>query len=233
MSDQGGVEKRFSDLGGLFSAGAPELRTRLRAIRAVVFDWDGVFNAGTKRGAGGSSFNEADSMGTNLLRYALWRRDGRLPGTAVITGEDNSTARAFAEREHFDAVYYGIKDKARALEHFCAAHELTGGDVLCIVDDVNDLGMAARCAIRVLIRRDASVLLQEYVVRHGLVDYVSAMTPDRCAVREVTELMLGLLGAYETVVASRMAFDADYASFFSARQAVDTELHDASRLAPE
>jgi 3-deoxy-D-manno-octulosonate 8-phosphate phosphatase (KDO 8-P phosphatase) len=233
MSDQGSVEKRFSDLGALFSTGASELRSRLRAVRALVFDWDGVFNAGTKVGTGGSGFSEADSMGTNLLRYALWRRDGRLPGTAVITGEDNPAARAFAEREHFDAVYYGVKDKTRAFEHFCAERALTGADVLCVVDDVNDLGMAARCVIRVLIRRDASALLQEYVVRHGLIDYVSAMTPDRCAVREVSELMLGLLGAYEAVLASRIAFDSDYAGYFRARQAVDTQLHDASPLLPE
>jgi 3-deoxy-D-manno-octulosonate 8-phosphate phosphatase (KDO 8-P phosphatase) len=223
-----GFEKRFSELGALFLTGAAELRARLDSVRALVFDWDGVFNPGAKTSAAGSGFSEADSMGTNLLRYALWRRDGQLPRAAVVTGEENPSARAFALREHFDAVYWRVKDKARALESFCSAYELSPRNVLCIVDDVNDLGLAAQCGLRVLVRRDAGVLLHEYVARRGLCDYVTAMPADRYAVREVAELMLGLLGAFDAVVESRRAFDAEYRRYFDCRQAVATELHDAA-----
>jgi hypothetical protein len=45
-------------------------------------------------------------------------------------------------------------------------------------------------------------------------------------VREVCELLLGLLGAFDAVVASRVAWDASYAAYFAARQAVATELVD-------
>jgi hypothetical protein len=42
----------------------------------------------------------------------------------------------------------------------------------------------------------------------------------------VCELVLGLLGSFDTVVASRVAWDRDYAAYFAARQAVTTEFVD-------
>jgi len=40
------------------------------------------------------------------------------------------------------------------------------------------------------------------------------------------ELLLGLLGSFETVVTSRVAWDASYAQYFAARQALATEFVD-------
>ncbi|MEZ4806970.1 MAG: hypothetical protein R2815_05780 [Flavobacteriales bacterium] len=67
----------------------PELEHRLAAIKAVLFDWDGVFNNGFKDAEGGSPFSEVGSMGVNLLRFALWLRNGHLPKAAVIAGQHN------------------------------------------------------------------------------------------------------------------------------------------------
>ena len=72
----------------------------------------------------------------------------------------------------------------------------------------------------------ASPLLREYVVRQGLCDYVTAHSPERYAVREVCELLIGLLGSFETIVTSRVAWDRDYAAYFTAREAVATEFVD-------
>ena len=58
--------------GGEFVASPRDLQHRLQNIRAFIFDWDGVFNNGAKTGAGGSGFDEADAMGTNLLRFGFW-----------------------------------------------------------------------------------------------------------------------------------------------------------------
>ena len=126
-----------------------------------MFDWDGVFNSGAKGEGASSSFSEADSMGINLLRYGLWRARGRLPVAAVITGERNETAIRFATREHFDAIYAGVKNKITALEHLCASHSLRADETIVVFDDVNDLGMAAQAGVRLLVRRDASPLLSE------------------------------------------------------------------------
>jgi 3-deoxy-D-manno-octulosonate 8-phosphate phosphatase (KDO 8-P phosphatase) len=216
----------FSRLGGTFVTPVGTLVERMRTIRGFVSDWDGVFNQGAKGEGAESTYSEPDSMGTNLLRYALWRAHGALPIAALITGMHNPSARTFALREHFHSVHYGARNKTAAIETLCRTHSVSSDHLVCIFDDVNDLGMAFACGIRVLVQRSASPLLREYVVRQGLCDYVTAHPPERHAVREVCELLLGLLGSFEAVVGSRVAWDRDYAAYFAARQAVTTEFID-------
>ncbi|HUL80560.1 MAG TPA: phosphatase, partial [Gammaproteobacteria bacterium] len=103
MSREAELEARFAKLGGAFLTPPSVLRARMKSIRGIVSDWDGVFNAGSKGEGATSTFGEPDSMGINLLRYALYREHNRLPVAALITGEDNPSARAFAQREHFHA----------------------------------------------------------------------------------------------------------------------------------
>ncbi len=227
MSLEHELEIRFSKLGGVFLTPIHVLAERLRSVRGFVADWDGVFNDGAKGDGAGSTYSEPDSMGTNLLRYALWRAHGhKLPVAALITGAANPAAREFALREHCHALYYGARDKTRAIEALCALQGVSSEQLICLFDDVNDLGMAFACGIRVLVRRSASPVLLDYVARQGLCDYITAHPPHLHAVREVCELFVGLLGSFEAVVASRVAWDADYASYFAARQAVSTEFID-------
>ena len=223
MKAEAELENRFSKLGGVFVTPVQVLAERVRTLRGLVSDWDGVFNQGAKGEGTESTYSEPDSMGTNLLRYALWRANGQLPVAALITGAENPSARGFALREHFHAIYYGARNKTVAIEALCRTHAVSSEQLVCLFDDVNDLGMAFACGIRVFVQRTASPLLRDYVIRQGLCDYVTAHPPERHAVREVCELLLGLLGAFDAVVASRVAWDRDYASYFSARQAVATE----------
>ena len=82
--------------------------------------------------------------------------------------------------------------------------------------------MAEACGMRFLVRRDASPLFADYVEKRGLCDYVTGAVSGGYPVREICELLLGLLGVYDDVVASRVAGDADYEAYFNARQAADT-----------
>lgn len=224
MSHDTELEARFSKLGGAFLTPVSELAARARKLRGLVADWDGVFNDGAKGDGAASTYSEPDSMGVNLLRYALWREQGRtMPVAALITGAHNGAAREFALREHFHSIHYGARSKTHAIQAVCAAQRISSEQLVCIFDDVNDLGMAFACGIRVFVRRKASPLLHDYVVRQNLCDYVTAHSADRHAVRETCELLLGMLGSFDQVVASRVAWDADYAQYFAARQAVSTE----------
>ena len=216
----------FSRLGGTFVTPIGTLIERMRTIRGFVSDWDGVFNQGAKGEGAESTYSEPDSMGINLLRYALWRQHGELPIAALITGAENPSARSFALREHFHAVYFGSRNKTVAIEALCRTQRVSSDRLICLFDDVNDLGMAFACGIRVFVQRSASPLLREYVVRQGLCDYVTAHSAERHAVREVCELLLGLLGSFEAVVASRVAWDTSYAEYFAKRQALATEFID-------
>jgi 3-deoxy-D-manno-octulosonate 8-phosphate phosphatase (KDO 8-P phosphatase) len=226
------VEAVFSALGGQFLTPAAEIARRVAGIRAIVLDWDGVFSKGAKGEGVTSTFSEADSMGLNLLRFALWRARGELPFAALITGEDNPSARRFAAREHLHAVYSGAKDKRVALAHVCEMFAVEAPALVYVFDDVNDLGMAARCGLRAVVRRDASPLLQDYVARHGLCDYLTGADAGEYAVREVSELLLGLLGTFGDVVRARSEWAPEYVRYFEARQAVEPRWETTIGAAP-
>lgn len=229
MATPAELELRFTALGARFLVGADRLAERLTQIRALVFDWDGVFNSGAKGDGSPSTFNEADSMGTNLWRFALWRRHGALPLTVIVTGADNPTAERFAQREHFSLVCAGVLDKGRLLASLIERHGLATTEIACVFDDVNDLGMAAQCGVRFMVARRSSPLLAEYVAEQRLCDYVTAAASGQLAVREVAELALGLTADFAAVVDSRRKLDETYARYFAERQAAETALERAGR----
>ena len=218
-----GLVESFTAAGGKFVTPVEELTQKLDDCRAVVFDWDGVFNTGRKGSASSSGFSEADSMGTNMLRYGLWRRLKQLPYTAIISGENNESAIAFAKREHLTAVYTGIRKKQQVIAHICNEHALHPEQIACVFDDINDLPMAEICGFRCRVRREASPLFSEFVDRREFCDYVTGANSDSNAVREACELILGLMDLYSDVVESRVASDADYERYFKARQAAKTD----------
>lgn len=217
------ILSEFQSVGASFILPIEEIAQRLANCHAVVFDWDGVFNSGRKGRTTESGFTEPDSMGTNMLRYGLWRKLGKLPYTAIISGEDSDNAIRFAEREHLTDVYTGVKNKRLVLEHLCNHDSLSPEQIVCVFDDINDLPMADFCGLRLLVRRNASPLLADYVARHSLCDYISGSHASGYAVREICELMLGLLGSYDQVLNSRVAYDDEYRTYLQSRQAVVTE----------
>ena len=146
MSDA--VIKLFKAAGGEFVSPPSVFIDKLKKIKAVLFDWDGVFNDGFKQGNEGSIFSEIDAMGTNLLRFALWKMNGVLPVTAIITGENNPATLQLAQRESFHAVYSRMKNKAEAFGAFTTTYGLKTDEVLFFFDDVLDLSVALQCGCR-------------------------------------------------------------------------------------
>jgi len=217
-------EERFRKLGAVFLTPSGLIASRLRQVRGFLFDWDGVFNAGVKGAGQASTFSEPDSMGLNLLRFAYWRETGVMPACAIVSGEVNAAAREFATREHFQRVYLGVKDKRFALTRFCERFKLNAKQVAFVFDDVNDLGAAEACGVRVLVRRDASPLLQDFIALNSLCDYITANEVGRYPVREAAELFMGLVGVFDAAVASRMTVDEDYRKYFAQRQEIATNL---------
>jgi len=210
----------FRKAGGEFCTPIEELSEKILRVRGIIFDWDGVFHGGWKGEGQSGLFSEADSMGINMLRYGIWRRIGKLPFMAIISGENDKTASYFAGREHFNAVYTGIADKKQALDRVCEAAVISPLEVGCVFDDINDLSMVKHCGLRVQVRRLASPLFMEYTKRRGLCDYITGNPPDGHAVREFCELFLGISGNFQEVIESRMAFDEDYQKYWKERNEV-------------
>lgn len=199
----------------------PELLRRLARTKAVLFDWDGVFNDGFKDADGGSPFSEVGSMGVNLLRFALWLRNGTLPKAAVITGQHNPFAERFGQRERLHGVYMGFTNKPEAFDAFLSTHGLQADEVAFFFDDVLDLPVAARCGLRVMIGSTVTAWLIEQAIARGEVDIVTANSGGDNGLREATDAVIALLGHGADVIAHRTAYSETYQRYLGERQAVE------------
>lgn len=217
------IESLYTGIGGKFITPVSEIKTRLSGIKAFVFDWDGVFNNGQKSASGGSNFNETDSMGTNLLRYSYYLLNGALPITSIISGEKNETAFYFCERECFTYSFFKVSNKAEAMHFLCKKEKITPKNIAYFFDDVLDVPIAEACGLRIQVNQKANPLFVDYCVRNGLVDYLTANSGGNFAVREASELLIGLNGNYNEVMTSRKDFSDAYRKYISRRREVSPE----------
>lgn len=218
------VAKIFEEVGGKFVSSPEIIRAKLSQIKAFVFDWDGVFNNGLKGPGIEGSYSEADSMGTNMLRFSGWLKDETtLPVMAIITGQKNPVALELAQREHFNVVYQEALDKTMALNHMVEKWNLKPGEIAYIFDDILDLPLAEKCGLRFMIQRKASPLFTGYVTHGNYCDYISGREGGDHAVREIAELILGLTGTFEKVIQERILFSETYQAYLEQRNASETE----------
>lgn len=214
----------FVELGTEFLLPAEELVAQLGRIRAVLFDWDGVFNDGWKDLEGGSPFSEVGSMGVNMLRFGLWLGNGeRLPNAAIITGQHNPHAERFAQREKLHGLYMGYVDKREAFDAFLRKHGLKDEEVAFFFDDAIDLAVADRCGLRILMRGPASEFFVKHAVGRGSVDIITALSGGQNGLREATDALLTLMGRYGEVIDHRAAYSETYQRYLRQRQAVEPE----------
>lgn len=200
------------------------LRHQLDNVKALVFDWDGVFNDGWKDLEGGSPFSEVDSMGVNLLRFALWQRSRTMLPCAVITGQHNPHAQRFAEREHLDGIYMGFSNKPEAFEAFLAKQQLDAKQVAFFFDDVLDLPVARECGLRILLKRNCGPLLESHIIARKDADVITALSGGQHGLREACELLIALAGTPEDVIEHRIRFSADYQEYLAQRGSIVTEV---------
>jgi 3-deoxy-D-manno-octulosonate 8-phosphate phosphatase (KDO 8-P phosphatase) len=212
----------FKNGGGEFISPPSSFIGKLKNIKGILFDWDGVFNNGFKKAGEGSPFSEVDAMGGNLLRYAFWKLNGALPKVAVITGENNPPAQALAEREHFHEIYFMAKNKSISFKAFCEKYSLRPDEVLFFFDDVLDLEVARQCGARIMIRRPSTVLLNNFASENGYADYLTANDGGHHGLREGCELVMGLLGVYDEVVRERSVFAKSYSTYVAERAQIET-----------
>lgn len=216
------ITELFLKSGGLFLNSEAEIIEKLRKIKAFVFDWDGVFTNAGKDHNLDSKFSEADSMGTNLLRFSYYLNHGEIPLTAIISGEKNTAAFTFVDRERFHYSYSKFANKMQAVRHLCELNHLQPHQICFMFDDVLDLSLAEVCGLRIFIPRKSNPLFNEYVSRHQLADYVTGASSGEHAVREASELLIGLNGNYNEVITERKNFSDVYTSYLNLRKATNT-----------
>lgn len=211
----------FTENGGRFITPEVEIIEKLRHVKAFVFDWDGVFTDAGKDHNLNSSFSEADSMGSNLLRFSYYLHHKKLPLTAILSGEKNYAAFTFVDRERFHYSFSKFANKLQATKHLCELNNIKPHEICFVFDDVLDLGLAEICGVRIFIPRKSNPLLNEYVLKHKLADYTTGATSGQHSVREACELLIGLNGNYEEAVTERKNFSTVYNEYLSLRRATE------------
>ncbi|MFZ1333328.1 MAG: hypothetical protein WAR83_14125 [Flavobacteriales bacterium] len=206
--------------GTRFITDRTNLLPKVAKLKAVIFDWDGVFNDGFKDKDGGSPFSEVGSMGVNLVRFALWLKNGEMPKAAVITGKQNHYAENFAQRERMHGVYMGFSNKPDAFNVFLAEHGLKAEEIAFVFDDVLDLSLAAICGVRIMIGSSPTAWLVHQVIARGEVDVVTGNNGGENGLREATDLLIDLLGNGKAVLDNRVGFTAEYQQYLAERQAL-------------
>jgi 3-deoxy-D-manno-octulosonate 8-phosphate phosphatase (KDO 8-P phosphatase) len=160
----------------------------------------------------------------NLLRFALWLRNGHLPKAAVITGQLNPFAERFAQRERLHGVYMGFTHKPEAFDAFLVKHGLQADEVAFFFDDVLDLPVASRCGLRVMIGSPVTAWLVEQAIARGEVDMVTANSGGNNGLREAMDAVIALLGNGSEVIEHRVQYSEVYQRYLSERKGVVPEV---------
>jgi len=161
-----------------------ELDERVRRVRLVAMDCDGVLTDGgmyyAESGDEWKKFNTRDGKGVELLRRA-----GYL--TAIITGEDTVIVARRAAKMKIDVLLQGITDKLSALENVLTEHGLECSQVAYVGDDLGDLEVMERVGLACAVADAVDAVRQ-------VADYVCEKQGGQGAVREVADLILARRG---------------------------------------
>ncbi len=210
---------------GEIVCGEIAIRDKLAHIKALLFDWDGIFNSGEK-GQVPSTFNEVDSMGTNMLRFGYYLQHGENPKAVIVTGERNETAIQWAEREHFHDVYLKVKHKADVLESLEMEHGIRPHEILFVFDDIHDLSLAKEAGCSFLVPNSGARMFESYCRENRLCDYITKNSGGNNAIREISEVVLGMLGLFTKTVENRMTYSEVYNDYLQMRNLQKTKIRE-------
>jgi YrbI family 3-deoxy-D-manno-octulosonate 8-phosphate phosphatase len=165
-------------MGPRVEAVEPALAERLRAIRLVAFDFDGVFTDNTVY---------VSQDGTETVR--CWRGDGlglqkltALGVAAVVISTEMNPVVAARSRKLAIRCLQGCEDKRAALSRVVAELALTMRETAYVGNDINDRDCLEAVGLPIVVA-DA----HEDVVSHAV--YRTRVPGGRGAVREVCDLI--------------------------------------------
>ena len=169
------------------------LRDRVRKIRILLLDVDGVLTDGrlyyTDSGETLKVFDVRDGLGIKMIQSLGIK-------TGVISGRDSPALKNRLEELGIDEIHMGRFRKDEALDRILAKHSLSPEEVVFIGDDLVDVPVLKRVGFPVAVRN------APYEVRKHAV-YVTRSEGGRGAVREVVDLILKLSGKGEIIKGGR------------------------------
>jgi 3-deoxy-D-manno-octulosonate 8-phosphate phosphatase (KDO 8-P phosphatase) len=172
------------------------LYTKLKRIKAVLMDVDGVLTAGniifSENGDELKFFNVQDGLGITMLRKA-----GAITG--IITGRESRIVRRRYEELKMDFISMGHFSKLEPLEKFLSEYKIQPEEVAYIGDDILDLPVLSRVGFAAA-PANAREELKPYL------DYLCHASGGEGAVREFADLLLKTQGKYNTIFSELAQF---------------------------
>lgn len=171
-------------------SGSEGLNGKIRKIKLVIFDVDGVLTDGTiiynDEGQEIKVFDVRDGHGIKLLM-----RTGIQVG--IITARESRVVAHRAVNLGIDLVYQGRKDKLSAFEDILKKTSLKPEEAAYMGDDIIDLPVMTRVGLSAAV----SDAVEEVKAR---VDYITKAAGGRGAARELAELILKGQGRWDEIL---------------------------------
>jgi 3-deoxy-D-manno-octulosonate 8-phosphate phosphatase (KDO 8-P phosphatase) len=76
-----------------------------------------------------------------------------------------------------------------------------------------------------MISNETDSLLSEFVKRKKLADYITFSRSGHNAVRETTDMLMGLSGIYDETITNRIEFSSNYRQYLSLRNKSETNFY--------
>jgi 3-deoxy-D-manno-octulosonate 8-phosphate phosphatase (KDO 8-P phosphatase) len=173
-----------------------EVRERIRKVKALVLDVDGVLTDGRlvylpDGKLMPSGFHVHDGMGMRTLGEAGLK-------VFIVSGNWTESVRLRAEHLRVTESYLGVGDKVGCLNRICADYGLLQSELAYVGDDLNDLPAMHAAGFAVAVRQAAPEVREAAA-------YVTEREGGFGAVREVCELILKTQGLWDTAVGRFMA----------------------------
>jgi 3-deoxy-D-manno-octulosonate 8-phosphate phosphatase (KDO 8-P phosphatase) len=168
---------------------APSLTDRLRAIRLLLLDVDGVLTDGaviySESGSEIKSFNVKDGMGIRMLQRSA------IP-VGIVTGRRSEALRHRCRDLGIDLLMDGTADKGAALASILSETGLSAGDIGFMGDDLPDLPLMAKVGTALAV---ADAVPQVLAAAHLVTDRPGG----KGAVREAAEAILQAQGKWDAL----------------------------------
>lgn len=168
-----------------------DLETRLRSIKLLIMDVDGVLTEGQiiygQNGVELKAFNVRDGHGIKLIHRAGLK-------TAIITGRESEAVTRRAQELDISYLIQNAKNKIEAYREILKESGFKEHEVAFIGDDLVDIPVMRRVGVAVT-PSDGHELVKQYAL------LITRKKGGQGAVRELIEIILKAQGKWEKVVA--------------------------------
>ncbi|HHI78759.1 MAG TPA: HAD family hydrolase [Planctomycetes bacterium] len=169
----------------------PDLQERLKKVRLLVLDVDGVLTDGKlyfdSEGRETKIFHVHDGSG-----LVYWRRLGFC--SALLSGRDSPAVRARAASLKIDEVHLGLKTKLETFEEILRRRGIHPEESLYMGDDLLDLPVLRAAGIAVTVPQGRPEV-------KAVCDLVTKAPGGEGAVREMVEILLVAKGLFQKILA--------------------------------